>query len=282
MNKHETVFEKAIETVRSKSTGEPLEQHFEITINFHPDRITKEGLPLLVSIAQDQRLKSQFETETSNGGLTAFFGGDRWRWEQRVFNGVYDTCDPRQRPKYGALNYKNFEVGASSRFGSSFFRLKPHMIKRTTFCYPDSFFEPEHFASHQHLASLIEVADVDSLDELDSYIEAQIHGEIDLKNDIEAIVLDPAYQGTDIEFQAQLLPVAVEWHSGFELDTGIMAENSEYRGQEFVELAKQIAIKDSINPQILGFAINRLGYDQQDIKKVWHYLARFGDKSKRA
>lgn len=121
---------------------------------------------------------------------------------ERSIQWSYDECMPEQRPKYGALNYKGLGAGASPRFGSSFFRLKSHVIKRTTFCCPDSFFDPQNFGTYQYLKPLIELANAGMEDELDSYIEAQIHGEIDINNDIEAIVLDPSYFGTDIENQA--------------------------------------------------------------------------------
>lgn len=264
----------AIEVIRAKSSGQAEPRYYDITINFHPDRFTTDGLPLLQAIANDQCLKSQFETGTSNGGLTAISGGNRWKWEHRVFDGAYDHCAPNQRPKYGALNYKNLETGAAPRFGSAFFRLKPHVIERTTFCYPDSYFEPEHFATFEYLAALIKLADADTLDELDAYIEAQIHGEITLINDVEAIVLDPVFQGTDIEDQAKQLPIKLQWHTGFEVETNLIAKHPEYRGQHIVDLSKAIAVNGSINPVILGDAANHSGHNPQDIKKVWHYLVK--------
>lgn len=44
----------------------------------------------------------------------------------------------------------------------------------------------------------------------------------------------------------------------------------------FIELATELAHNGKINARILGLAITEQGYDEQDIKKVWHYLARFG------
>lgn len=271
-----TLYKQAVETIRVKSVGQPEDLQHEITINFHPDRYTSEGLPLLIALANSQYLKSQFETGTSNGGLSAYVGGARWKWEQRVFEGVYDSCAPEERPKYGALNYKQLNTGASPRFGSAFFRLKPHILKRTTFCYPDSHLEPDDFATSEHLTPLIALADSGTPDALDAYIEAQIHGAINLQQDVAAIVLDPVFRNTKIELQAQQLPIETQWHAGFELNTSVIAQHSAYRGRETVELAKGIAINDKLDPQILGIAVNELGYDQQAIKKVWHYLARFG------
>lgn len=281
MKERMSLYRQAIEEIRSKSTGKPQIVQHDVTINFHPDRYTKEGVPLLISIAKDKRIKSQFESGTSNGGLTAFTGGDRWKWEQNVFGGIYDQSIPSQRPKYGALNYKNFEYGAAPRFGSSYFRLKPEVLERTTFCYPDSFFEPDHFASHEYMEALINLAQTDDVDDLDAYIEAQIHGELLLLNDVDAIVLDPIYKGTEVEQQAFELGVDVEWHSGYQMTVEMVAKYPDYRGKEFVELAAEIAINGKVNPRILGNAINQLGYDEQAIKKVWHYLAKYGYKSDR-
>lgn len=279
MSNKDSFYQQAIEFFRLKSKGKINNSFHEITINFHPDRFTKNGLPVLQAIKIDQELKSQFETGTSNGGLTAYYGGDRWRWEHNVFDGVYDNCSAFQRPKYGALNYKKLSTGGSPRFGSAYFRLKREIIQRVTFCYPDSYFEPVNFATYEYLDSLIELASKGNLDELDNYIEAQIHGKIDIKTDMEAIVLDPIYKGTIIEEQAMQLPLKVEWHLGYKLDIKVMEIHPDYRGAKYVEIARKIAKEGSINPKILGDAINILGYNQQEIKKIWHYLARFGYRS---
>ena len=270
------VIERAIETIRLKSQGAFCEIASFVTINFHPDRFTKENVPLLVAIAEAGCLKSQFETGTSNGGLSAFSGRERWLWEQRVFDGAYDNAPNALRPKYGALNFRHYEMGASPRFGSAYFQLKPHVLTRTTFCYPDSYFEPNDFAVSSHLQSLIDKANSASEDLLDDYIEAHIHGEISLKNDIECLVLDPIYRATEIELQANALGVPVEWHQGFTLSIKTMQKYPNYRGQQFIELAKQFALNVEINAKIVGEAVTILGYDEQDVKKVWHYLARFG------
>lgn len=272
----ENAVEQAIETIRLKSKGACCEIDSFVTINFHPDRFTKDNVPLLVAIAEAGCLKSQFETGTSNGGLSAFSGGERWLWEQRVFDGAYDNAPNALRPKYGALNFRHYEMGASPRFGSAYFQLEPHVFSRTTFCYPDSYFEPEDFAVCSQVQALIDKANSASEDLLDDYVEAHIHGEISLKNDIECVVLDPIYRGTNIEHQANALGVNVKWHQGFSLSIEVMKNYPNYRGQQFIELAKQLAENGKINAKIIGEAVTKLGYDEQDVKKVWHYLARFG------
>ncbi|SHG79460.1 DUF3626 domain-containing protein [Ferrimonas marina] len=267
---------EAIEAVRAKSSGAQEPSRFDITINFHPDRLTRDGRPLLEAIAEDGQLKSQFETGTSNGGLTAYQGGERWRWEQRVFDGSYDNAADYQRPKYGALNYLQHPGGASPRFGSAFFRLKPELMTRTTFCYPDSYFEPDHFATHEHLPALIDQAEQDKPDFLDAYIEAQIHGEVLLASDIDSLWLDAVYRGTEVEAQAAELGLPVRWHNGYQLDIETMAQYPDYRGPQYLELARELAVDGVITADLLGRAVNERRFDEQDVKKVWHYLARFG------
>ncbi len=100
----------AFSNIRRKATGGPLQRPLSITINFHPDRLTEDNTPLLLAIAKSGLIKSQFETQTSNGGLTAFQGGARWQWEQRVFDGAYDDAPNQLRPKYGALNYRQYPM----------------------------------------------------------------------------------------------------------------------------------------------------------------------------
>lgn len=49
---------------------------------------------VIESMADDGPYRSQFATGIPNGGLTAFPGGDRWRWESRLFSGRYDSGVP--------------------------------------------------------------------------------------------------------------------------------------------------------------------------------------------
>ncbi len=268
----------ALINVRNKSKGTSLQDAFTVTINFHPDRLTSDNTPLLLAMARTGVLKSQFETQTSNGGLTAYKGGERWQWEQRVFDGAYDDAPDNLRPKYGALNYRQYPMGASPRFGSAFFKLKPHILERTTFCYPDSYFNPDDFATSHRLSDLVAMATQAQVDRLDDYIEAHIPGELSLCEDVESLVLDPVYRSTLIEQQARDLGVVVELHDGYELTIEHMAQFPDYRGQEFVELAKRLAVNGVIDATLLARAVTEQGYEEQEIKKVWHYLARFGYK----
>ncbi|WP_163509130.1 DUF3626 domain-containing protein [Fodinicola acaciae] len=260
-------FERALRHVASLSTGKPIDSRLRVTLNFHPDRLT------LAKLAADGVYRSQFVTGTSNGGLTAYPGGDRWRWESRIFGGAYDSAAPDERPVYGALNFRHKAAGAAPRFGSAHLRLTEDVLSRATFCYPDSVLEPTSFGVAAKMA-LIELAAADTQDDLDDYIEAQVHGEVRLDRDVEALVLDPCYRGTAVETVD--LPCAVEWHAGFRLTVDELRSHPDYRGPEIVALGAKIAVDGVLDPRIIGAALHTGRYDPQQIKKVWHYVARFG------
>ncbi|WP_067181741.1 DUF3626 domain-containing protein [Microtetraspora niveoalba] len=266
--------ERALRHVAALSSGGPLNPRTRVTLNFHPDRPAGDR-PILLELADDGHYRSQFVTGTSNGGLTAYPGGDRWRWESRIFGGAYDHAPAHHRPVYGALNFRGRPTGAAPRFGSSHLRLTPEALSRATFCYPDSFFEPSAFGVATRMA-LIELAEADDRDALDDYVEAQVHGPVRLDRDVEALVLDPSYRGTAVHRAAERLPCPVEWHAGFRLSVDRLRREPDYRGQEYVDLGAEIAVDGRLDPQIIGDAARTGRYDPQALKKVWHCVARFG------
>jgi hypothetical protein len=261
---------RALRHVTALSTGGPVDPSLRITLNFHPDRGAVIG-----RLADGGIYLSQFVTGTSSGGLTAFPGGDRWRWEQRMFGGAYDDAPGHLRPVYGALNFRGKAVGAAPRFGSAHLRLTAATLARATFCYPDSVLEPTAFAVADRM-SLIDLARADSQDGLDDYVEAQVHGPVRLDRDVEALVLDPCYRGTDVEAAARRLPCPLEWHPGFRLDVAELARHPEYRGPRYVDLGAAIAVDGQLTPRVIGDAARTGHHDEQDLKRVWHYVARFG------
>ncbi|SNX65615.1 uncharacterized protein DUF3626 [Streptomyces sp. TLI_55] len=264
----------ALRHVAARSSGSAVAPDVRITLNFHPDRLTG-GLPILEALLRDGAYHSQFVTGTSNGGLTAHPGGDRWRWESRIFGGAYDEAAPHDRPVYGALNFRRQIVGAAPRFGSSHFRLTSAALPRATFCYPDSAAEPAHFGVAAGM-SLIALAEADDQDALNDYIEAQIHDGVSLAGDVEALVLDACYRGTAVEAAARLLPCPVEWHPGYRLSVPELRLHADYRGEEYTELGARIAEDGHIDPRVLGDAARTGRHDLQDLKMIWHTLARYG------
>ncbi|MFE3827080.1 DUF3626 domain-containing protein [Streptomyces sp. NPDC059092] len=273
-------YEQAVRHVAEQSSGDPVDPALRVTLNFHPDRLARDK-PILDALAKDGIYRSQFVTGTSNGGLTAHPGGDRWRWESRIFGRAYDVAPAEERPVYGALNFRRKPVGGAPRFGSAHFRLTAETLTRTTFCYPDSFLEPSAFGIAARMP-LIELAEADKQDALDDYIEAQVHGPVRLSRDVEAVVLDPCYRGTAVETSARRLPCPVEWHPGFSLAVEELRCHPDYRGPEYIDLGTEIATAGRIDPRAVGEAARAGRHDEQALKRVWHYVARFGELLKPA
>ncbi|KQZ05865.1 hypothetical protein ASD21_17905 [Caulobacter sp. Root1455] len=271
----------AVEHVRRRSDGAPMPPGLAVTLNFHPDTPSPDGT-MIEQLAREGVYRSQFETRTSNGGLTAYPGGDRWRWESRLFGGAYDDdhgAVVEMRPKYGALNYLDRPHGGSHRFGSCHLRLNPGVLGRTTFCYPDSFMTPERFGTADRMALIaLAVANEAALDLLDDYIEAHVHGRLSVADDVAAIVLDPSYRGTTIETAARSLPCAVEWHDGFRLPRERLADCERYRGPDAARTLEALEVDGFVTPADIGQA-RRNGLDYQLAKWAWHCVARFGAAS---
>ncbi|MEU9032201.1 DUF3626 domain-containing protein [Streptomyces sp. NPDC048383] len=269
-----TAQDRALRHVAERASGPPLDPTLRVTLNFHPDHLSQ-GVPILDAMAEDDVYRSQFVTGTSNGGLTAHPGGDRWRWESRIFDGAYDAATPHERPVYGALNFRRKPFGGAPRFGSAHFRLTAESLERTTFCYPDSFLEPSDFAVAARMG-LVALALADRQDALDDYIEAHVHGPVRLRRDVEALVLDPCYRRTPVEAAALRVGCPVEWHPGFRLGVEELRRHPDYRGREHVDLGTRIAVDGVLDPRIVGRAASAGLHDPRAVKKVWHYLARFG------
>jgi Protein of unknown function (DUF3626) len=266
--------ERALRHVASLSRGSPVDPSLRLTVNFHPDRWAGSKL-VMEALAADGVYLSQFVTGTSGGGLTAYPGGDRWRWESRMFGGAYDDADSHARPVYGTLNFRRKPVGGGPRFGSAHLRLTAAALARATFCYPDSHMEPTHFATAGRM-SIIELALADRQDDLDDYIEAHVHGPVRLDRDVEALVLDPSYRDTAVEAAARHLPCTVEWHAGFRLSVTELRRHPDYRGLQYVDLGSRLAVDGHLTPRIIGDAARTGRYDPQALKRVWHYVARYG------
>jgi len=241
-----------------------------VALHFHPDW-PFEGGTVVEAMADSGRYRSQFETGTSNGGLTAHAGGDRWRWESRLFSGRYDAGPAEERPVYGALAMDD-AYGPAARFGSAYLRLRPEISSRTTFCYPDSVFEPDGVVGIDRTDELVARMREDDLDLLDRYVEAHVHGGIRFEDDVEAIVLDPCFLDTGVHDAANRLGCAVEFHRGFRLPTDRL--DGDYRGPEPQQLARRLA--PVLTPEVVGAAARSQQHDPQTLKRVWHLLARFG------
>jgi hypothetical protein len=65
-----------------------------VTLNFHPDRLLADGRRVDEALLEEGVYRSQFETRISGGGLTAYPGGDRDRWERDLFGGATTARPP--------------------------------------------------------------------------------------------------------------------------------------------------------------------------------------------
>jgi hypothetical protein len=222
----------------------PLVAAASVTVSFHPDRLLADGSTVAERLAAEGVYRSQFETRISNGGLTAFPGGDRDVWERRMFGGAYEGA-VAGRPVYGALNLAGHPDGGSPRFGSCFLRLEPAVSARATFSHGDSVTEPAVVGTLDTFAGvwaalLAQVASTGSalgvaapsprawvaaLGEprraagraLDDYVEAQVHGVLSLGGAVQAVVADPSFAGTPTGALLSRLAPRLEFHPGFVL-----------------------------------------------------------------
>jgi len=312
-----------------------IRQHGRVTLNFHPDRLLANGDTVAEGLLRDGVYRSQFETRISNGSRTGFPGGERDGWEKRLFGGVYHApeIDADERPKYGALDLMRHPDGGSPRFGSCYFVLRPHVTARCTLTWGDSHAGPEHVATMTVLEPLIAAmlgaveasgnvlgvagmtvtsvlrrltsqealgprnpAQAPAGRALDDYIEAQVHGPIVLSSDTEALVVDPAFEGTATGHALKDLcgrnALRLMNHQGFVLTPPEVP--ADFRGPRMVPLARRVADRyavpsGTIDAASLGLAAAALhrepgswegwgSYEEtlQHIKQLWHVLVRFG------
>lgn len=310
--------------------------HARVTLNFHPDRVLAAGYTVAEGLSRRGRYDSQFLTGVTNGSRTAFPGGDRDGWERKLFGGAYHTPGGKQeeRPKYGALNVMNYGDGASPRYGSCYIVLAPEVLNRCTFTFRDSHTGPEPKGTidvfEPVLAALLETVEttgnalgtsgtgveavVRRLLELgspqghaargqvgralDDYIEAQVHGDLDLHADVEALVADPAYRGTEtakaLETLCDAYAIQLRWHPGFQLHADDVPEH--FRGPAMPPLARRIAGRfpgrapGLLDAEVLGRAAATLQHQPetwadwaspadtfQHIKQLWHVLVQYGE-----
>jgi hypothetical protein len=126
---------------------------------------------------------------------------------------------------------------------------------------------------------------------LDSCIEAHVHGPIDLRRDVDALVIDPAFQET--RTGATLVKLCREyeipngWHSGFELPVEEVV--ADFRGPAMPQLANRIARGGIIDAAVIGAAASTLHSRpetwadwgstddaMQHLKQLWHVLVHYG------
>ncbi|KAH8888009.1 hypothetical protein GQ53DRAFT_265266 [Thozetella sp. PMI_491] len=235
------------------------------------------------------------------------------------------------RPKYGALDLVRNPDGPAIRFGSCFFLLKPEVSRRSTFTFGGSQDLPKYRGTAEVLepvlAALFEECFfrdfalgvpgirppelVDTLlklsapveesfvhrppsRNLDHVVEAQVHGDVRLGTDVELLVADPSFQGTDtganLESMAAKYSFPLVWHGGFRLKVEEVPSN--YRGPTMPSLATRVGRGGYVDARAIGEAVCTLIADPakwtdrgpfadvlQELKLLWHVLVRFGESA---
>lgn len=137
-----------------------------------------------------------------------------------------------------------------------------------------------------------EPADLPAGRVLDTQIEAQVHGPVDLQEDIESLVADPAFASTTtgdtLRELASRYGFPLRWHCGFRLAVGEVPDD--FRGPAMPRLAQRIAGENGmIDAAVIGTAEASLRHHPevwrdwgsreevlQHLKQLWHVLVHHG------
>ncbi|WP_397335028.1 DUF3626 domain-containing protein [Paenibacillus thiaminolyticus] len=98
-----------------------VRESVRMTVNFHPDRLFADGSLVVDGLLRDGVYRCQFETGVTSASLTAYPGGDRDRWERRLFGRLSSGRDSTP----GAPEIRGAEPVAAPRRGRAEFRLLP-------------------------------------------------------------------------------------------------------------------------------------------------------------
>ena len=281
-----------------------------ITVNFHVDRLSGNGKTIIENLLQEGRYHSQFRTGTTNGGKSAYPGGDRFLWEQRIFHDTYPQ-GVIDRPKYGALNIFRHIDGAAPRFGACFFVLHPKVVERCTFAYGDSATNPATLCTHDTFAVVLAMAleDVRKRGRLlnrviaweqealailmypvwkgndmgrsleSGYIETHIHGDVLLERDVDALFVDVSYQNTPFAEQVERLceayRIELRWIPERQIEVTAIGEI--FRGPMIPPLARKIDVDFGQSRGILDAAL--IGQASRDISLYPERWKRLGNEA---
>ena len=178
-----------------------------LTINF--DAATAPAM-----VKGDGRYQNQFETGTSGAALDVEEGGFRDELERQMFAGAYHLgpLQGTERPKYGSINVAGRPDGGAPDYGDCHFELKSSLRDRCTFSASDSagssWYSVGNFESFEHvlknvspeiLRCLVDQAAGRPVSELPpamANVELQIHGPVELGQDVARIVAPIRHRGT--------------------------------------------------------------------------------------
>src|SRR5260370_17177782 len=94
---------------------------------FQSRHSNQDGVSVAEGLLRTGIYTNQFVAGLSSGSPSAFLGGERDLWEDRLFGGAYHGAGVTSpgRPKYGALAVMHYPDGPAPRSGPSSFLLPP-------------------------------------------------------------------------------------------------------------------------------------------------------------
>ena len=300
-----------------------------VALQFHPDRPQGDGRTVATGLLNTGEYRSQFETHVSNGYLGPHAGSPRDEWERRMFGGAYqlDGTAGEHRPKYGALDLMLHPDGPSPRFGSSYLLLRPSVLPRCTLTFLSSHeatirgsfdelddvvgallfeaFTRDFAVGERDIRPARLVAHLRTrLDEpiaarmtrplsrnLDHFVETHVHGAVRLADDVEAVVADPSFMGTEtgatLAEVCERYDLTLHYHRGSVLPSSEVP--SDVRGSAMASLATRVGRDGTVDARPIGEAAIALFRDPaawtdrgtyadvvQELKLLWHVLVRCG------
>jgi hypothetical protein len=221
-----------------------------LTINFFPAELSVLGARNIDAFSMDSHYRNAFELcERAQSARDAKDVRDEW--ERRLFEGGYHAHEliPDERPKYASLNADQDPRGGSRFWGDCFFILSKSIRDRVSLTPDDSsvcdadsvgtFENCQHVlvrANEARLAAILETSRSGKptpVNVVNAYVEAQIHGPIELSRDIEALVVNQRYAGTDIEAKlrkfAEANGIEMRWTNGKKVMSDLEHENAVVR-----------------------------------------------------
>lgn len=126
---------------------------------------------------------------------------------------------------------------------------------------------------------------------LNQFIEAQVHGDVLLRQDVDALFADPSFQGTEtggvlLEL-CERYQVELRWHHGFRLSLEDVPRD--FRGPTMPSLAERVAQSGFVDASAIGAIVRDLhvnpgawsdrgSFDDvlQELKLLWHVLVKYG------
>lgn len=172
-------------------------------INNYVSLTTKIHCNIIDKFIQDPILKNSLELKNK---AQSYNTGREFK-EDTLFHNAYKGCAVSDRVKYGSLNFKNLISGdpLASGYGETTIFYKNDIKERISFLYGNSDASIMYICTFKHFKHLLyhmPISDIKIFVDLinskninqnfSSYVEIQIHGKVDITNDVKKITIPNA------------------------------------------------------------------------------------------